>query len=240
VGTDIHLYIEQKRNGAWICIPPPERDLKRWPYNDDEKKDLAKGVRLYRWGPSGSMRYYECLSDYDQLTQEEIPCAGITCQWCMGTGRDLQWYSNRNYACFGILAGVRNSDVPMIASPRGVPRDASKVIVDHHSWDHTPSWLTLDEILKFNWSQRATHSETVAEECPDFLLFVSDLIEPLCPDDYHEQKSVVLDHFESETGTRPSDFSWAGIKIKEKAVRVLRTQTLKLARDTRLVFGFDS
>lgn len=32
MGTDIHLYVEQRQaDGSWKVLPPPERDLTRWP-----------------------------------------------------------------------------------------------------------------------------------------------------------------------------------------------------------------
>ena len=57
----------------------------------------------------------------------------------------------RNYALFGLLAGVRNYDIKPIAPPRGFPKDVSKSIAEEYdSWGsdaHSASWLTLAELM---------------------------------------------------------------------------------------------
>jgi hypothetical protein len=80
---------------------------------------------------------------------------------------DDQLYTSRNYDVFAILADVRNGRgfagidtgdgfVP-IAEERGLPDDLSprlKTFFDAHGVDHTPSWLTLAELLAYDWTQR--------------------------------------------------------------------------------------
>jgi hypothetical protein len=70
----------------------------------------------------------------------------------------------RNYNAFAILADVRNgtgfagcktSDgFNVISEPKGFPDDMSEEVA---KWaegaDHTPSWLTLKELLEFDWNQ---------------------------------------------------------------------------------------
>lgn len=67
----------------------------------------------------------------------------------------------RNYATFAILGDVRNGDFNFIGSNRGLPSDASRdwseVYKDEcdndysslHSW----SWVTLRELMEFDWEQ---------------------------------------------------------------------------------------
>lgn len=59
-------------------------------------------------------------------------------------------YKGRYYLLFGILAGVRNSDIKNIIPPSGLPSDAcEKTIENFRDWGcnaHTPSWLTLSEL----------------------------------------------------------------------------------------------
>jgi len=66
-------------------------------------------------------------------------------------------YDNRNYQLFGALAGVREDNIKPIAEPRGLPDDASPEVAaeakDYGIDGHTHSWLTLKEILDFDWSQ---------------------------------------------------------------------------------------
>ena len=69
-----------------------------------------------------------------------------------------EFFSDRNYELFGVLANVRR-DGPPIAEPRGLPddlsSDARKYIDDYGGIDHTPSWLLLSEVLAYDWSARA-------------------------------------------------------------------------------------
>ncbi len=69
---------------------------------------------------------------------------------------DLAPFAWRSYGMFGFLAGVRNySDVPPIAEQRGFPPDASQPVAAHYEeWEgnaHGASWLTLDELLAFDY-----------------------------------------------------------------------------------------
>lgn len=63
----------------------------------------------------------------------------------------------RSYGEFAFLAGVRNySGVQPIAEPRGFPEDAASTTAQaFDDWGcdaHTPSWLTVDELLAFDYS----------------------------------------------------------------------------------------
>jgi hypothetical protein len=62
----------------------------------------------------------------------------------------------RNYGMYGFLADVRNySAVPPIAEQRGFPDDASEEVKAHkEDWGcdaHSSSWLTVNELLTFNY-----------------------------------------------------------------------------------------
>jgi len=91
MGTDIHMYAEEKVNGVWEEVP-------------------------------------ELDSIYDE----------------------------RNYTTFGVLAGVRLPDTKglvCISSPKGLPHDiSSDVLRESENCDsHSHSFLTLAELLEFNW-----------------------------------------------------------------------------------------
>lgn len=67
-------------------------------------------------------------------------------------------FSDRSYEIFGFLAGVRNySAVTPIVQPRGFPKDAcTQVVREFKSWEgdaHTPSWITLQELLGYDYEQ---------------------------------------------------------------------------------------
>jgi hypothetical protein len=87
------------------------------------------------------------------------------------------YYDDRNYDTFAILANVRNGvgfagvdtghGFFPIAMPKGFPDDISPklrefLIENENGGDHTPSWLTLDEIMAFDWTQRSVKSGVVS------------------------------------------------------------------------------
>src|SRR5438309_264300 len=103
MGTDIHTFVEVKRNGKW------------------ESADLWSGDQV----------------DYD-----------------------AQIYWGRNYNLFSILANVRNENsLRYISLPRGLPSDLSEQVNKRASEDfkysHDHSYLTLKELLEFDWNKKA-------------------------------------------------------------------------------------
>lgn len=55
----------------------------------------------------------------------------------------------RNYALFGLMAGVRNYDIEPIIQPKGLPDNLS--IITQMCWDrgdeyHHPSWFNSEEV----------------------------------------------------------------------------------------------
>lgn len=54
----------------------------------------------------------------------------------------------RNYALFGVLAGVRGDGPCITGEPRGVPADCSKVTqwAGKDDFEHTPSWVSYEEM----------------------------------------------------------------------------------------------
>jgi hypothetical protein len=79
-------------------------------------------------------------------------------------------YEGRNYTLFGVLAGVRGGDDHMIAPPRGLPTDMSPEVAKYHEdVDHTPSYLTLRELLEFDWTTPIRMAGAIA--WPHYLRF---------------------------------------------------------------------
>jgi hypothetical protein len=77
---------------------------------------------------------------------------------------------SRDYRLFGVLAGVRGK-APPITAPKGLPADMSAKLSsladatddpEGVPWlwlgDHSFSWLTLREILDYDWQQTTEHS----------------------------------------------------------------------------------
>lgn len=63
------------------------------------------------------------------------------------------WDPGRNYALFGLLAGVRSTIFSPFVEPRGLPEDLSEGVKEvWEQWNgdgHTASFLTLPELLSF-------------------------------------------------------------------------------------------
>jgi hypothetical protein len=84
-------------------------------------------------------------------------------------GDEGDFYDDRNYRLFGILADVRNGvgfagcdtgdRFNPIAEPRGLPVDVSQTIAtEYDEWGddgHSHSFFTLKELLDYDWSQVA-------------------------------------------------------------------------------------
>ena len=78
---------------------------------------------------------------------------------------------DRNYALFGVLAGVRCPDIKPISNQRGIPKDfvVPYRVMDGNCWvapdsfeasndldyilgDHNYGWVTLRELIDYDWS----------------------------------------------------------------------------------------
>jgi len=75
-------------------------------------------------------------------------------------------YFGRHYALFSVLADVRNyNELPLIAPAKGLPLALSPEVARMaEQWDcdgHSHSYLTLKELLEFNWYQPITSSGLV-------------------------------------------------------------------------------
>lgn len=81
-----------------------------------------------------------------------------------------QPFYDRNYNLFGVLAGVRNYDLPIIAEPRGIPVDVSDVVAtEYDKWfgdAHTASWLTVAELTGFDYEQLVSDPYEEDEQVP--------------------------------------------------------------------------
>jgi hypothetical protein len=71
-------------------------------------------------------------------------------------GDDDSMYIGRNYFLFSVLADVRNySEIVPISKPKGFPKDYEGDLIGHWEYDgHSRSWLTLQEILSYDWTKK--------------------------------------------------------------------------------------
>jgi hypothetical protein len=63
-------------------------------------------------------------------------------------------YDTRSYKLFSLLADVRNDgSIKPIVEPRELPDDMSPIVAElaRHFADHSHSWLTLRELLDYDW-----------------------------------------------------------------------------------------
>lgn len=127
MGCDIHLYVEK-----W------NPQTERWESADTWSKN----------------KYYDPTED-----DGERPLA---------VAYEDSFYNNRNYRLFGMLADVRNgrrgfggadmgNAVTPMAEPRGLPEDVCSEIENESDYwgldGHSHSWLTLAELLNYDWTQ---------------------------------------------------------------------------------------
>lgn len=89
---------------------------------------------------------------------------------------EVEWYCDRNYRVFAVLADVRNTgEIVPIAEARGLPDDMSDEVArldyehpehdadsdDVSLGDHSQSWLTLAELQAYPWDGEAARTGVV-------------------------------------------------------------------------------
>ena len=133
MGCDIHFYVERWTSSNNYGGP---RDL-----SDDREQKLSEVLRdvptKFRW----------VSADNWQIEDGEWQI-----DW------NDEYYGDRNYYIFGVLADVRNDGgVEPIDYPKGIPDDASTgYLYKCEQWDsdaHSHSYFTLDELLNVDWSE---------------------------------------------------------------------------------------
>lgn len=85
-----------------------------------------------------------------------------------------RYYDDRNYDVFAMLADVRNGSgfagcdtgdgFNPIAMPKGYPDDMSDEVREYVSQytEHTPTWISLRELLEYDWNQVTNKRGVVA------------------------------------------------------------------------------
>lgn len=86
---------------------------------------------------------------------------------------DLAPFDWRDYGMYGFLAGVRNySAVPVLAQPRDLPDDLSPGVRERaEDWSadaHTHSWLSVTELLAFDYDKPVEDRRYTRQEAPNF------------------------------------------------------------------------
>lgn len=154
MGTDIHVYIEQKKF-------------------KNENSTMFKWISVDEW-------------IYDTFSEEmEVPFS-------------KRYWKDRNYLLFAILANVRNRyNVQPISAPKGLPDDVSPEVKnqsDEENGDaHTRSWLTLKELIEYDWQQTMEDDNEVISPYEELVIpFVSAFIPRLSKIDEPENIRMVF------------------------------------------------
>ncbi|OBZ16384.1 MULTISPECIES: hypothetical protein [Bacillales] len=109
-----------------------------------------------------------------------------------------KYWTDRNYLLFAILANVRNRySIQPISLPKGLPDDVSPEVKnesDEENGDaHTRSWLSLKELLEYDWQQTMEDDDEVICTFEDLVIpFVSDFIPRLSKIDEPENVRMVF------------------------------------------------
>ena len=132
MGCDIHMQVEKHIGGVW--------------------------TRVEKLPP--------CPCSWCDARGHHVDRDGVTkrnCYFCDGAGAETRPYRGRSYSVFSVLANVRNDgNVTPICEPRGLPADATRAAgedeggnpkSEYEYGDHSFSWLTLDEVLAYDWKQ---------------------------------------------------------------------------------------
>jgi hypothetical protein len=89
--------------------------------------------------------WYEEENKNKRLDEDDVPEPEFT------AGLDI----DRDYYLFGILARLRRETPFILSEERGRPADVSQEVAQTAlTGDHTDTWVTLHEILQFDWSEQ--------------------------------------------------------------------------------------
>jgi hypothetical protein len=169
MGTDIHMFVEKEnKSGYWEGLLGPNPQIQnelmyaKWA-RDRGEEDKAKEHEK-RSAEIASGEYLKTVKHPYELT------------WYAPQVFEGWLYDNRNYDVFAILADVRNGHgfagvetgegFNSISSGRGVPDDVSEDVEEKLGYDshyHSVTYVTLRELVDYDWNQTTTHYGVVSE-----------------------------------------------------------------------------
>lgn len=181
--------------------------------------------------------------------------------------QDLAW-EDRNYTLFSVLANVRNGtwndEIPYISEPRGWPTDQpvpedwevveESLDEDKFFWgDHSNSWVTVAELLAYNWDNPVTMRAVVEASAFQELERTRGTRWENKPQEYYAGASNTVSEDEArkllsrgeDLGNRRVSTTWKSTVGEQVHLHALQW-ILRLARlpyrpeNIRLVFNFDS
>lgn len=145
MGTDIHLEVEVFKNDRWVREPHPPSPC--WsccdPLYDESRKFIGWSEPrgwFHPWVLPEEVGEHRIISGEERNGRVQTDLRE-PCYHCQGTKKVYdQYYSDRNYDVFAILANVRNGSgfagtdtgdgfVP-VSPPRGLPGDLSEEVLE--------------------------------------------------------------------------------------------------------------
>lgn len=259
MGTDIHLVAETKnRDGRWELVPGPV-------------------VTCWRCDGAGVLNKENSpYAPEDQLGQPCTRCSEFY-DWGDGPERNDrfvepgkildEWYSDRHYTVFGYLADVRNGSgfagcdlgdaVKPIAEPRGFPdyddgemSDEAYLWFRHHGGDHTDTWLSLEEILAYDWDSPIVKRGVVnAAEYTRFLVdgkpdnWCGDISGPSIRKVSNAEMSRLIAAGQVDPDNLHTQVQWterAGDAVQDFLDRMHELLKVTGEQPARIIFNFDS
>lgn len=259
MGTDIHLYVEKRINGAWTAMK-------------GENPSIRHNLRMAEYARANgnedkAIEYEKLAADIASGAAEKEEGYLFGDDWLSPMTLEGWLYDGRNYDLFAILADVRNgygfagietsSGFNSMSSNRGLPENASIEMQVLKEYDyHSIGYVTLPELLAYDWDQTVTkHGVVNLEGYKDYLINGS-------PDSYSGgvsgQRVVNVTNEEMDdiiTGEYPIEeeksyytrVSWkrtykecVGSFYDDAIPKLKKLSDQKDYSDIRIVFGFDS
>jgi hypothetical protein len=146
MGADIHFYVEVKHDdGTWEMAPRVKHPCR---FCNGTGKDAKRTSCQNCGAPPEDHAEGRCLYHPSQFEPGPAPCSWAP--YCVG-GKELRdYYDERNYDLFGVLAGVRGDVDPEFTEDRGLPADLSHDVREEHDTGyHSETWYTLAELLDY-------------------------------------------------------------------------------------------
>lgn len=259
MGTDIHMFVERLNpvTQEWEVVRGPNPRIKqslryaKWA-REDGKEERAQ--QYEKEAADVAAGRFENTDDEDDWN-----AANVAKGWL---------YDGRNYDLFAILGNVRNGTgfagvktgdgFNYISDERGLPYDCSDEVADffNDDWLHSISYVTLKELIEFDWNQTTNLSGIVNieqfkewKEHGEPLSYCGGISGPRVEHLTNEQMQDMIDgHILPIEGKEYyTSVEWG--TFYHEAVGDFYTQSIPALRaltnsaesdDIRIVFGFDS
>lgn len=166
MGTDIHPAVEVRRKGTWRYHQPKDDCPYYW--ETEYKANPVTG---------NPERYYTLDGDGNRIKSK----------WaCSCKYRLPEFFWQRNYGWFAILANVRNDDDeswPYIQEYRDLPFDITPRARARMSDEHNQGWVLLRELQDYSFTQlvKTYNGNEVPVACEVPIIEVIQYLEKLIP-----------------------------------------------------------